>query len=60
MVISWLPFFGHCDYGEYLYLYNLIENANYCSLVDEENTKVINVIPTSGLNPIGDTCNFQL
>lgn len=58
---SWLPFFSKCEnYGNYVYLYNLIEDASKCDLVDESKIKVINAIPTSGLNAIADSCQNSL
>ncbi|CAD8201131.1 unnamed protein product [Paramecium pentaurelia] len=61
IALTWIPFMGNCkDQGYYLYFYNLLENATFCNLVAQEDTKVVNMVPTNGFNAKGDSCNINL
>lgn len=37
-------------------LSEVFESSEYCSLISPENTKSVDYIPTSGFDPIADSC----
>ncbi|CAD8125159.1 unnamed protein product [Paramecium sonneborni] len=56
IVIPYIPFFSNCQgFGQYIYLYQLIEHAN-CTLYNENETEAINPFQFS-MSPISDECN---
>lgn len=59
--MPWLPFFSNCEgYDSNIVLYDLLEYNQQCNLPTYEEIRVVNPIPSSGLDPIADKCNIQL
>ncbi|CAD8119952.1 unnamed protein product [Paramecium sonneborni] len=56
IVIPYLPYFSNCQgFGQYIYLYQLIQHKN-CTLYSERETEAINPFKFS-MRPISDECN---
>lgn len=54
--MPWLPFFSNCDgYDSHIILFDALEysSAN-CSLPSYEDIRIVNPIPTTGINPVAD------
>ena len=61
LLIPYVPYFSYCKgYGRYLYLYQLTENPQECSLKLSEDTIVVKEIPTSGIFPYADECDYSV
>ena len=57
VMMPFLPYFSNCkNYGQYIYLYDVIENADYCDLVEPQDTYFINPYKF-GDKPHSDSCN---
>jgi len=61
VVMPWIPYFSNCEgYDSKLILYDIFEyNAN-CSLPTYDDIQIVNPIPSSGLNPVSDSCKLQI
>ncbi|KAL4426736.1 hypothetical protein ABPG74_006108 [Tetrahymena malaccensis] len=56
LVIPYLPYFTNCqNYGQFIYLHQIIESHELCTLVDPKDTEPIKQISFSG-EPISDQC----
>lgn len=54
-VMPWLPFFSNCEgYDSHIVLYDIIEYNENCVLPKYEEIKVVNPIPSTGLDPTSD------
>lgn len=56
--MSWIPFFSNCDSSdERIIVYDFFEYDSSCTL--PQDIGVVNPIPSTGLNPTADTCDFN-
>jgi len=61
VVMPWIPFFSNCDgFGSHIVLYEAFEYHEQCSLPSFEDIKIVNPIPSSGMDPIADVCNINI
>jgi hypothetical protein len=66
VVMPWIPFFSNCDGSDTriipydIFEYNINTDESYCTLPKFEDIRVVNPIPTSGLEPIADRCTLKL
>lgn len=57
--MSWIPFFSNCDgYDSRIILYDSFEYNPNCSLPSYDEIRIVNPIPSNGLNPVADRCNL--
>ncbi|KRX03661.1 hypothetical protein PPERSA_04213 [Pseudocohnilembus persalinus] len=60
ILMPWIPYFSHCKgYGRHIVLYELLENEDKCNLVKQQDTIVVQSIPTTGLYPNADKCLYE-
>jgi hypothetical protein len=64
--MPWIPFFSNCDGSDSRIIpYDIFEfypntNDSYCDLPSYSDLRVVNPIPTSGLDPVADRCKLKL
>jgi Flp pilus assembly protein TadB len=57
--LPWLPFFMNCEYfGDHVYLYELLELMEECTLYSADDTVYVRPIPTTGFEPTSDKCDL--
>mmetsp|Transcript_135 Transcript_135/g.127 ORF Transcript_135/g.127 Transcript_135/m.127 type:complete len:80 (-) Transcript_135:3149-3388(-) len=55
--MSWIPYFSNCEgYDSHMILYDLFERGGRCNLPPAESIRVVNPLPTTGLDPVADRC----
>ena len=60
-IMPWLPFFSNCEgYDSRVILYDILEFNEKCKLPKYEDIKVVNPIPSTGLDPVADQCNLVI
>ena len=61
VVMPWIPFFSNCDgFGSHIVLYEAFEYHRSCSLPWYDDLKIVNPIPSSGMDPVADVCNLDI
>jgi len=57
VIMPWIPFFSNCEgYDSHMVLYDVFERGGRCDLPAYESIRVVNPVPTDGLEPIADKC----
>jgi len=57
--LPWLPFVMNCEYfGDHVYIYELLELMNNCTLYSEDDTVYVRPLPTTGFVPQADECDL--
>ena len=60
-IMPWVPFFSNCEgYDSRIVFYDILEYNNKCKLPKSKQIKVVNPIPSTGLDPVADQCNIVL
>jgi len=58
LIMSWIPYFSNCDtQDERIIVYDFFEYDQSCTLPKDIN--VVNPIPSTGINPDADICDFK-
>jgi len=59
--MPWIPFFSNCEgQDQRIILYDILEYHEKCVLPKYDDIKVVNPIPSTGLDPIADECQIIL
>ena len=57
VIMPWIPFFSNCEgYDVHMVLYDVFERGGRCELPAYESIRVVNPVPTDGLEPVADRC----
>jgi hypothetical protein len=57
VIMAWIPYFSNCEgYDAHMILYDVFERGQGCELPAYEDIRVVNPVPTSGLDPVADRC----
>jgi hypothetical protein len=57
VIMPWIPFFSNCEgYDTRMVLYDVFERGGRCSLPPYEDIRIVNPVPSSGLDPVADRC----
>jgi len=57
VIMPWIPFFTNCEgYDEHMILYDVFERGGRCNLPAYEDIRIVNPVPSDGLDPIADHC----
>mmetsp|Transcript_20912 Transcript_20912/g.20644 ORF Transcript_20912/g.20644 Transcript_20912/m.20644 type:complete len:259 (-) Transcript_20912:388-1164(-) len=60
-IMSWVPFFSNCEgYDSKVLFYDIVERNSECQLPFSNQTKVVDPIPMTGMNPTADECKLQI
>ena len=60
-IMPWIPFFSNCEgFDTRMVLFDLLEYHAQCKLPSYNDIKVVNPIPSSGLDPVADRCNLAI
>jgi len=60
-IMLWLPYFSNCEgQDSRIVLFDIVEYHEKCVLPRYEDIKVVNPIPSTGLDPIADECKINL
>lgn len=59
--MPWVPFFSNCDgHDSRIIPFDAFEYAPYCELPAHDDIRIVNPIPSTGLDPIADKCNYTV
>ena len=60
-VMPWIPYFSNCKgYDSRIIVYDIIEYNDQCELPNYNDIRIVNPIPSTGLDPVADKCNIVL
>jgi len=61
VVMPWIPFFSNCDgYDSRIVAYDAFEYHPDCQLPRYEDIRIVNPIPSSGIDPVSDSCHLEI
>ena len=59
--MPWLPYFSNCDgFDSHIIFYDLFEYSKDCNLESYDSIRIVSPIPTYGLEPKADKCEFAI
>ena len=60
VLLPYIPFFSNCyGYDKYMYLFNLIENEENCTIPNFNDILVVGFFPIHGFNAKSDECSLE-
>jgi hypothetical protein len=66
VVMPWIPFFSNCDGSDThiipfdIFEYTINTNKSFCNLPKYDDIRVVNPIPSDGMEPVADRCTLNL